>query len=213
MRKQTILLVLFFGSCWGAAEAILGEFLHRADIPRSSVPLTIIALFLLAVARVYCQMPGTSTLIASCAMLFKFTNAPFFGCHLLGIFLLGASCDILFFASGHDVLTGRYRIAKNALFGAAATYLGYALFAVLITYLFRHAHWYPYGLGKVLDHTCVSGTIAAVGSGFALPLGVGIANFLKNKQFAPFELRTWTTAGGMSALMMVLWIAAATRSF
>ena len=89
MRKQTVLLILFFGSLWGVVEAGLGEVLHRTETPHAAVPLGMAAFLILTVARVYCPTAGSSTLIASCAMLFKFTNAPFFGCHLLGIVSLG----------------------------------------------------------------------------------------------------------------------------
>jgi hypothetical protein len=212
MCKRMILFVLFFGACWGTVEAILGEVLHRMDAPRTAVPLGILAFFILTVARVFWPMPGSSTLIASCAMLFKFTNAPFFGCHLLGIFLLGGAYDLVFLASGHDLLTSRYRIAKNALCGIAATYLGFALFAVTITYVFRHPYWAPYGLPRVLDHVFVSGTLAAVGGAIAVPLGAWIGEILKNRKLAPVESGSWMTTGAISLLTMVLWILAATVS-
>ena len=186
MRKQTVLLILFFGSLWGAVEAILGEVLHRAETPYAAVPLGMAAFFILTVARVYCPTPGSSTLIASCAMLFKFTNAPFFGCHLLGIFMLGAAYDLVLLASGHDLLNGPKRIVKNALFGAAASYLGFALFAVSITYVFRYPYWADAGLPRVLDHVFVGGTLAAVGSALAVPLGARIGETLQAKHFAPF---------------------------
>ena len=210
MWKRTLLLILFFGSLWGAVEAVLGGLLHRADVPHASVPLGILALLILTVARVYCPRPGSSTLIAACAMLSKFTNAPFFGCHLLGIFMLGAAFDLLLWVSGHDLLTRRHRIAKNALLGAAAAYLGFALFAVLITYVFRYRYWAAEGLPRVLDHVLLSGTMAAVGAALAVPLGSRLAEVFRARQFAPLELRSRLSAGAMSLLTVVLFIVAAT---
>ena len=213
MRKRDFLLILlFFGSIWGAAEAGLGGLLHRAQVSYASVPLTIIALAVLTIARVYCPRPGSSTLIATCAMLFKFVNAPFWGCHLLGIFMLGAAFDLILLATGYDLLSGTKKIVKNALFGAAATYLGFALFAVLITYVFRYEYWARDGLPRVLRHVLVDGTMAAVGSAIAVPMSVRITELLRAKQFSPLAIRSRITAGGMSLLTMVLWVLAATVS-
>ncbi len=212
-RRELLLIVLFFGSLWGAVEAGLGELLHRADVPYASVPLTIIAFALLTIAWVYCPRAGTSTLIASCAMLFKFVNTPFWGCHLLGILLLGAAFDLLLLATAYDLRRGPGKALGNALFGAAATYLGFALFAVLITYVFRYEYWARDGLPRVVNHVFVGGTVAAIGSAIAVPLSVRFGEFLKaNPSLSPLALRSRVTAGGMSLLMMVLWILAATVS-
>jgi hypothetical protein len=213
MRKQTLLLILFFGSLWGAVEAILGGVLYRAEVPRAAVPLGILALLILSVSRVYCPAPGCSTLIAACAMLLKFTNTPFFACHLLGILLLGAAHDLVLLAGGKPGLTALGRTAKNALIGAATSYLGFALFAVSITYVFRYQYWAEAGLPRVLDHVFVAGSLTAAGGAIAAPLGAWIGELLKARQFAPFELRSWLTTGSVSVLTMVLWIVAATVSF
>jgi hypothetical protein len=213
MRKQTVLLILFFGGLWGAAEASLGGALYSIGAPRASVWLTISALLILSVARVYCPTPGSSTLIASCAMLLKFANSPFFGCHLLGVFMLGAAFDLALLASRHNLLTAHRRVIKNAALGAATAYLSFAMFALLITYVFRYPHWPAEGLPRVLDHIFLSGSLAAVGGAVAVPLGARLGEILKTARFAPFELASRVTTGGMSLLTMLLWIAAACVSF
>ena len=213
MEKRTVLLILFFGSCWGAVEAILGGMLYRAEAPGSAAALSILAIFILTVARVYCPMPGSSTLVATCAMMFKVINAPFFVCHFLGILFLGVAYDLVLLVGHRDPLTKRKRIAKNALVGVATTYVAFALFAVLITYVFRYQYWAHQGLPRVLDHVFISGTVAAVGSAFAVPLGARVGEILKERRFAPLELGSRLATGGVSLLMIVLWIVAATVSF
>jgi len=212
-RGRLVLFVLFFGSVWGAVEAILGGALHRAQVPQAAVSLTIIAFAILTFARIYCPQPGSSTLIASCAMLFKFVNAPFWGCHLLGIFLLGAAFDLVLLATGHDLLSSRQRIVRNALFGVVTTYLGFALFAVLITYVFRYDYWAREGLPRVLNHIFVGGTMAALGSAIAVPCAARLAEVLKASRFAPLEFPSRLATGGISLLMLVLWGLAVTISF
>src|SRR4030042_3359077 len=96
MKKEHFLGVLFFGGLWGIAEAVLGDALYSSNVPYASVPLTIIGFVLMAAARVYCPQIGTATLVAACAMLYKFLNAPFFACHLLGILLTGMCYDLFF---------------------------------------------------------------------------------------------------------------------
>jgi len=94
MKKEHILGILFFGGLWGISEAVLGDALYSGNIPFASVPLTIIGFVLMAAARVYFPQIGTVTLVAGCAMLYKFLNAPFFACHLLGILLTGMCYDL-----------------------------------------------------------------------------------------------------------------------
>jgi len=94
MKKEHILGILFFAGLWGISEAVLGDALYSGNIPYASVPLTIIGFVLMAGARVYFPQIGTATLVAGCAMLYKFLNAPFFACHLLGILLTGMCYDL-----------------------------------------------------------------------------------------------------------------------
>jgi hypothetical protein len=94
-------------------------------------------------------------------MLYKFLNSPFFGCHLLGILLTGACYDLMF-----DVL----KIRVKSLGAAAAVYLSYAAFAVMITYLFRYDHWVQGGLVKVLRHVLLGGSMAALACAVVVPL-------------------------------------------
>jgi hypothetical protein len=203
---------MFFGTVWGAAEAVLGGMLHRAQVPYASVPLAIIALAVLTIARVCCPRAGSSTLIASWAMLFKFVNAPFWGCHLLGIFLLGAAYDLLMLATGRELRSGPAKVLKNALFGATAAYLGFGLFAVTITYVFRYEYWAREGLPRVLDHVFLSGTMAALGSAILVPLCVKLAESVQVGGLSPLASPTRWATRAISLVTLALWILAVTVS-
>ena len=87
MKAERVLGILFFGGLWGLSEAVLGDTLYSANVPYASVPLTVIGFVVMTFAWVYFPQRGTATLIAACAMLYKFFNEPFFACHLLGILL------------------------------------------------------------------------------------------------------------------------------
>jgi len=196
VKREYILGVLFFSSVWGVSEALLGGALYASGAPYASVPLTAIAFAVLTVARIYLPRRGTATLIASFAMLYKFLNAPFFGCHLLGILFTGACYDLMF-----DVL----RVRSKSLGAAAATFLSYALFAVTITYVFRYEHWVQGGFAQVARHVFLAGSVAAAACAVAVPLSARLSEKLRSRSPMPFRLRWQPVSGGISALTLGLW--------
>jgi len=101
------------------------------------------------------------------AMMFKLINVPFFACHLLAIALLGVGFDIAW------AMVSRFKSMKLGLplTGIMANYIGRALFAVVITYLIRYEYWTAPGLPKVIDYIFISGSISALGSMIAVPVG------------------------------------------
>jgi len=163
MIRRNLLNVLFFGSLWGLSEVFLGEYLYSNNIQFTSVYLSIIALGILAIA--YKLMPkfGIPTLIAAIAAIYRVVNAGPFFCHLLAIFLLGVGFD-----------TALYLLKKmnlELLHGALSSYLGFALFAFTITYIFRYHYWIAYGLPKVLKYIGIEGSLTALGSTLTVILG------------------------------------------
>ena len=204
MKKGYLLGILFFSALWGASEAILGGALYGAHIRYSSVPLAIIAFIILTVAKVYFPQKGSAILIASCAMLYKFFNAPFFACHLLAILLLGISYDVVY----HTL-----KIKNKALFGLAATYLGYTLFALTITYVFRYHYWTEVGLPKIARYIGISGTMASLGNAVGVPVSFYLARSLKEKTESPFVFRMKLATGSISLITIALWVLGVTGSF
>jgi len=161
MNKGYIPGILFFSSLWGVSEVMLGGLLYRFDMPYSSVYLTVVGFSILTIARVYLPGRGISSAIAAFAMLYKFMNAPFFACHLLGILSLGICYDLFF---------NFLKLRNRAIGAALAAYAGYSLFALMITYVFRYNHWVEAGLTKVLNHVGIGGTLAALGCALVVPL-------------------------------------------
>jgi len=204
MKKNYLLGILFFSALWGMSETILGGVLYRAHISYSSVPLTIIAFIILTIARVYLPNKGSSTLIASIAMLYKFLNTPFFACHLLGIFCLGLSYDMLF---------SFLKIKNKTLFALLTTYLGYMLFALTITYVFRYHYWIQEGFPRILRHVGIGGTMAAIGNAILVHAVLNRVQALKQKTAGFFELKPALATGSLSLITAGLWVIAAARCF
>ena len=196
MKKEYVLGILFFSGLWGISETVLGDALYRADVPYASVPLTIIGFVILTFAKVYFPQKGTATIIAGCAMLYKFLNAPFFACHLLGILIIGVCYDAAF---------GAFKIKNRSLCAAAATYINYALFALMITYVFGYYHWVQGGVGKLLEHVAITGTIAALGCAVFVPLSFRLGQQLKVKSAMPFRLQFQLAPGSVSLVTTGLW--------
>jgi hypothetical protein len=169
MKKSKPFMWLFlFGSIWGINEVFLGELLYQNEVQYSSAILTAIALFLLAVSRGMINKPGSSTLIGAFAVLFRLANTAPSYCHLLGIFLLGATFDIF---STIWVRDGEKMPIKWGLTGAMCAFGNNVLFALLITYVFRYEYWVAGGIQKVSHHILNSGSISALLAAFLVPLG------------------------------------------
>lgn len=196
MRREYVLGVLFLGGVWGLSEAVLGGALYAAQVPHASVLLTAVGLAVLTVARGYFPQRGTATLVAACAMFYKFLNSPFFGCHLLGILATGACYDLVF-----DVL----KVRLKSLGGAAVAYLSYAAFALMITYAFRYGHWVQEGLAGVLRHTFVEGSMAALACACAVPWAARLGERLKSCSPRPFGLLRFPIPGSISVMTLGLW--------
>lgn len=200
MKRQHILAVLFFGGLWGISEAVLGGVMYRNNVPYASVPLTIIGFVILTFGRSCLPYKGTATLIAFCAMFYKFLNEPFFACHILGIVLLGLCYDLFFSIA---------KVRNRAISAGLAVYLGYALFALMITYVFRYEHWASAGFGKVIEHIALSGTMAAIGCAVLVPLAFRVGE--RYEQIVPvlFGLRLRISVIAVSLVAAGLWVFAA----
>ena len=197
MKKEYILGVLFFGGLWGISEAVLGNALYRAEVLYASVPLTIIGFIVMTIAKVYFPQKGTATLIAACAMLYKFLNVPFFACHLLGILLMGLCFDLFF---------SIFKIKSRSLCATAAVYLNYTFFALMITYVIRYEHWVQGGFTEVLRHVGISGSMAALGCAVLVPSSFRLAELLKANFARPFNLRLQLVPGGVLVVTVGLWV-------
>jgi len=137
-------------------------------------------------------------------MLYKFLNTPFFACHLLAILLLGISYDIAYSC---------FKYSNKALLGLSAAYLGYILFALTITYVFRYHYWTEEGLPRILRYVGISGTMAAVGNAVLVPPALKFGNLLKRKNTNLFEFRPTFAAGSIAVLTLTLWILGAMKCF
>lgn len=169
MKKfKPLTWLFFFGSIWGINEVLLGEILYRNEVQNSSIILTLMALFILAISRGMINKPGSSALIGTFAVLFRLANTAPSYCHLLGIFILGATFDV--FSSLLIKNKERAPLRCGAV-GMLSAFVNNALFALLITYVFRYEYWIAGGFSKVSYHIFVSGSVITVIAALIVPLG------------------------------------------
>ncbi|MFC1703789.1 hypothetical protein ACFL1E_03270 [Candidatus Omnitrophota bacterium] len=204
MKKEYLLGILFFSGLWGASEAGLGGYLYRAQIPYASVSLTVIAFIILTIAKMYLPQRHSATVIAAITMLYKFLNAPFYGCHLLAIFLLGVSYDLVF---------GFMKTKNKVLLALISTYVGYALFAFTITYIVRYSYWIQEGLPKILRYIGTSGTLAALINCAVVPASFKVGQILKQQTINPFEFQSKIATSSISVATLGLWFLGLTKCF
>ena len=198
-RFKPLIWVFMFGSIWGISEAVGGDALYTANIAHASIWLSTWALFLLAFARAQNNTPGTSSAIGGIAALFRLVNAGPFICHLLGIFILGVAFDL----AATFLLKRRGKIfLRGGLTGILGAYGGYALFALIITYIVQYEFWVVGGWPKVSGHIFLSGSFAALFAAFFVPLGYWLSQ--KEKTSKVFHSR-WATSSAL-ALIFFLWI-------
>lgn len=190
--------LLAFGSLWGIMEVVGGEAFFKNNVPHASVWLSAWAFFIMGIARGVVNKPGTSTAVGATAALFKLVNASPYYCHLLGIFFLGMVFDI---AATLWMKSEKKYSLRTVLTGIVSAYGGYALFAIVITYIIRYRPWVAGGTPKVLHHIFVGGSFAALAAIALIPLGLMIGI---NSEAASKRNPRWATAGALFALV-VLW--------
>lgn len=198
MREvKTWFWMLFFGSLWGINEVISGEILFQNQVFLAAVWISAWAFFILALARGIMNKPGTSAVIAGIAVAFRLVNAPPFYCHLLAIFLLGVGFDV---AATLLIKRGQENFFRRALAGIAGAYGGFALFALIITYIIRYEYWVGGG-AKVINHILVDGSLAAAVSAFLVPIGYKFGS----SAWAILERNPRWSSIGAAAGLVLLW--------
>jgi hypothetical protein len=197
MSRQYLLGVLFSGGVWGISEATLGNALYSAHVPHASIPLTAIGFVVLTLACACLPRLGTATLVASFALLYKFLNAPFFACHLLGILLTGVC---------YDVFLRAFKMRSIWLAAGLAAYANYAAFALMITYVARYDHWVQGGFGKIFQYVVVDGTMAAMACAVLVPLTLRHGERLRSIAPALFAWRASLFPKAVMGLTAGLWV-------
>jgi hypothetical protein len=145
--------------------------------------------------------PGSSALIGTFAVLFRLANTAPSYCHLLGIFVLGATFDVF---SSLLIKNKEQALLRWGTAGMLSAFVNNALFALSITYIFRYEYWVAGGFSKVAQHIFISGSIITIIAVFVVPLGFFIG---KNGGILFDRRPRWSYAGTILG-SLALWTVA-----
>jgi hypothetical protein len=171
IRIRQLPWLLLFGSLWGMSEVFIGGALYNANVPRASVYLSLLAVFILVAARGVLNRRWSSTAVGIIAAAYKLVNAAPFFCHILGILFLALAFDLAFSLLRKDE---RQFFFRDILAIMAAVYGGYAFFAIFVTFIIRYQYWSAGGVSKVLDHIFINGSLTVIPCFLFFPLGLWI---------------------------------------
>lgn len=197
-RPGQLVWLLFFASLWGLSEVIAGEALYALNVPYASVFLTVWALLILSLGKGFLNKAGSSTLMGCIAALYRMVNAAPFFCHIWGIVFISMAFDL---TSSLLMKEGRRFFLRSSLAGITSAYLGNALFAVSMTWVFSNEFWVPSGLSKVLDHVFISGSLVAIAASGVVPLGYWLGRKVDDLS----SLRTRWAYSTLTILVLGLW--------
>ncbi len=198
------LWILLLGSVWGLIEVVFGEMLFAREVPFASAWLTAGVLGVLVVARLLIHQPGSSTVVGGVATLYKLaTVSPHF-CHLLAIFLVGASFDL--FASLLVRRPERQKVAMIAVAGFSV-YLARVLFGCASLYIIQMAHWIERGTPYLLHHIFIGGSIAAALSALITLPSLRLGEWMSTRPDAHPRLVTASMLAGATLCWAVGFIA------
>ena len=194
MFRKELIPIVFFGSIWGFLETTGGSALYNANVPYSDIILSIIAIGILGISFIFVSRPGSITLIAVTACLFRLINAGPYYCHLLAILSLGL---------GFDIIAKLIKREKPIwISGALGTWLGYVIFVFSITYLFRYHYWTYGGFAKVLKYIGLNGSLAALGAAITSLFGYNFGKVL----YRAFKKKERLAYSIEIAIIFIIWI-------
>jgi len=87
-----------------------------------------------------------------------------------------------------------------------ATYLGYLLFGLTITYVFRYRYWTIGGFPKIVHYVGTDGTIASLANAIMVPLFFIFANNAKASKINFYLSKSKLIINGMSFAIFVIWV-------
>lgn len=160
-----MICLFLLASAWGLSELIGGE----------TVVLTAVALLLLATGRALVNRFGSSTAMATIAVLFKSVNTAPFLCHLAGIALLGIAFDLTATLLWRD---DRRPFLRAACAGAISAYLSCFLFAASMVWIVKFRNWPDGGFERIGEYTLSSGTRGALTALVVVPVGLWLGRLL-----------------------------------
>lgn len=202
-NKKFLIITLLFGSIWGCLEVLLNDSLSIINISRLEIFLAAAGILVLAAARIIYNKPGSSLLIGIIAALYKVFAVAFFPCQMLAVIIEAAAFDLIYSYADKRV---EERNPLRGFIGSISAYLGFAAFALSITYMVRNSYWVAGGIPRIIDYIFISGSYAALASFPAVLVGAWMGRWLRQKLLPLEEARPLIYYSGTIALAVLCWL-------
>lgn len=200
--------VILFGTLWGLSEVSFGNAFYANEFPYAAIVLNLIALVVLSVSRLYVSFTGSALFIGLIAMMFKIFHSPFFACHMLAILMMGVGFELAHFLFMRQTHEGTLR---RVMTNVVATYAGFILFGVLITFVIRYEYWLINGspnYAKLLNYIFVQGSLVALGSAVLSPLAMVLSQRTNTAVTRRMSLKPVYVHFSLIAISALIWAVA-----
>jgi membrane protein DedA with SNARE-associated domain len=206
MKKyEKILIVLLFGSLWGALE-LFGRDLFRAiGMPQKSALLFGLGIIILYASKRLVHFPGSVVVMALIAGLFKTASTNFFPCQFAAVMINGIVFDIAY-------STFKERLNHSPIYRTIAVpvmvYASYATFALVATYVLRDESWASRGWAGIQSFLLADAVTASLISIVTIHLGYYLGNAIQ-PDILLSKLRMPTVAFRIVSVVLVvaIWVA------
>ena len=204
-KYEKILIVLLFGTLWGALE-LFGRDLFRAiGMPQKSALLFGLGIIILYASKRLVHFPGSVAIMALIAGLFKIASANFYPCQFAAVMINGIVFDITYSIF-------KERLNRSLIYRTIAApvmvYVSYAMFAFFAAYVLRQEPWASEGWTKIRAYLLADAVSASLISIVTIHLGYYLGNAIQPHALLS-KLRIPTVAFRIVSVVLVaaIWIA------
>jgi membrane protein DedA with SNARE-associated domain len=204
-KYEKILIVLLFGTLWGALE-LFGRDLFRAmGMPQKSALLFGLGITILYASKRLVHFPGSVVVMALIAGLFKVASANFYPCQFAAVMINGIVFDTAY-------STFKERLDHSPVYRTVAApvivYVSYAVFAFFAAYVLRQEPWASEGWAGIRSFLLADAVSASLISIVTIHLGYYLGNAIQPDALLR-RLRMPTVALRIASVVLVaaIWIA------
>jgi hypothetical protein len=175
-KYEKILMILVFGSLWGATELFGRDLFRVMGIPQKSALLFGLGIIILYASKRLLDLPGSVVVMALIAGLFKTASSNFHPCQFAAVMINGIVFDITYTA-----FKGRLNSdpVNRIIAAPVIVYVSYAAFAVFATYVLREASWASAGWAGIRSYLTSDAVSASLISIVTINLGYYLGNAIQ----------------------------------
>ena len=202
-KKKLILGIILFGSIWGGLEALGISAMRGVESFPASPVLALVAILILSASRIILKRPGTTLACGVVAVGLKAVCLQsIFLCQLTAVLLTAAVMDIAFTWAESRKLSSWL---SWGFVGLGASYLNYAVFGLVNTYLLKNIYWAE-GTHRIADYVLISGSYAAFLSFLGILLGRELGKRTEPLFSRLEQIKATAYSGGIILTSVSFWL-------